>query len=200
MRHAAGCPRYQPGAAGHILWSGIWPCLPAALPLALTSSSSGKAPCMRALQRGFPPPSCGRRYLAAGRRPEHRSAAQQRQQTARPAAERGRCGRPTAGAALPPAQPRRPQPSLPTSPAGRLSPGTGTVPPGTPSNPTSPAERKSDGCEMRAWPLVHNTQISAVQDAFPKTKWCLLPPGRGSRVGKSESTSAKHRGGAQDPL
>lgn len=84
-----------------------------------------------------------------------------------------------------------------TSPAGHLGPGTGTVSPGTPSNPTSPAERKLDHCEMRAG-MQH--KISAVQDAFPRTKWCLLAPGCGSRVGKLERSSAKRHGGAQDPL
>lgn len=43
-------PDAQPGAAGHIPWSSVRPRLPAALPLALTSSSAGKAPCMNALR------------------------------------------------------------------------------------------------------------------------------------------------------
>lgn len=59
------------GQIWRVVWSRIWLGLPAALPpCSLTSSLSGKAPCMRAREGISAPPSCERASPATG--PSHR--------------------------------------------------------------------------------------------------------------------------------
>lgn len=103
---------------------------------------------MRALQRGFPPLSCGRGYLVAGRRHEHRSAAPQCPRTARPVAERGQGGRPTAATVLPPAQPRcSPAEPPQQDPLGASAWASGLRPQA--QHPTPPAQQKVSQTAVR---------------------------------------------------